>query len=134
MPVTVRNLSRTNVVLSSPDKGTTSIDWLPAGDPSGEDVQLVPDSVIQSNTQFLKSVGLGILAIETDDEALKASIAKQAQRYQRNQESAKTEVEAVLDRTSASGVIVITEDQIDRHIEALSKSQSSDLSTIGEPS
>lgn len=133
MPVTVRNLSRTNVVLSTPDKGP-SVEWKPAGDRDGEDIQQVPDSVIAENVGFLKSVGLGILAVESDDASFVEAIAKQAARYKRSQSADLTEVEQVLDHASGLGVIRITEDQLDRHIEALTKSQPSDLSTIGEPS
>lgn len=131
MPVTVRNLSRTNVVLSTPDKGP-SVEWKPAGDRDGEDIQQVPESILESNVNFLKAVGLGILSVEDDDSALRETIQRQAARYKRSQNEQVSEFESVLDTASANGVVRITEDQLDAHIEALSKSQPSDLSTIGD--
>lgn len=130
MPVTVRNLHHTVVVHSTPDK-SLAVEWKPKGDPSGEDIQQVPDDFVQT-TAFLRAVGLGILQIETDDEAFKNAIAKQANRFQRAKAEEKTSLQAVLDTAAASGVIVITEEQIDAHIAALSKSQPSELSTLGE--
>ena len=78
MPVlTVRNLHSTKVVLSHPDKNILSVEWQPAGDPNGEDVQQVGD-VFAQNTYFLRSVGLGILEILPEDEAAEAIIASAA--------------------------------------------------------
>lgn len=133
MPLTVRNLSSTHVVLSHLAKDVPSVEWKPKGDRDGEDIQQVPDSITESSVSFLKAVGLGILQVETDNQALLSSIEQQAQRYRRSQDAAQTELQSVLDTSAASGVIRITEDQIDRHIDALTKAQPSDLSTIGEP-
>jgi hypothetical protein len=131
MPVTVRNLSRTNVVLSTPDKGP-SVEWKPAGDRDGDDIQQVPDSMMESNVHFLKAVGLGILQVETSDEALLAAIEQQAARYRRARAADENAFESVLDTAAAHGVVRITEEQLDAHIEAMSKSQPSDLSSIGD--
>lgn len=131
MPVTVRNLSRTNVVLSTPDKGP-SVEWKPAGDRDGDDIQQVPDAMMESNVNFLKAVGLGILQVETSDAALLAAIEQQAARYKRSQQASMSEFESVLDTAAQNGVVRITEEQLDAHIDAMSKSQPSDLSSIGD--
>lgn len=131
MPVTVRNNQNTIVVFSHPTDKSLAVEWKAKGDPLGEDIQQVPDSMVES-TPFLRAVGLGILSVDTDSQALADAIARQSARYRGQQQAEQSELDGILDTASQSGVIRITENQLDAHIERLSKSQPSDLSTIGE--
>jgi hypothetical protein len=131
MPVTVRNQSNTVVVLSSRDMKGDSIEWGRAGDQNGEDVQQVPEDFLQK-APFLRSVALGILAIEADDEALKEAIAKQAARY-RGAQTSQDAIADLVESGTAGKEIRISEADIDAHIAALSKSQDSTLSDIQGP-
>jgi hypothetical protein len=61
MPVAVRNTEGGPTVFSIPENNV-QIEWQGAGDPSGGDVQYVPDDLL-TNVQFSKIVRRGILTV-----------------------------------------------------------------------
>lgn len=129
MPLTVRNMEKTNVVFSARDKNGDSVEWKPFGDPDGGDVQQVPESLAQG-VNFMRAVGLGILRVEDGDEVLREAIEKQAARYKRDSSASRSRIDDLIIENASSNQIVISEDEINSHIEALSKSQPSDLSSL----
>ena len=131
MPVTIRNTRKDTSVIFSVRDGD-SVEWKPAGDPSAEDIQQVPDEFCKT-THFLRAVGLGILVVESDDQALKDAIEIQSARYHATGKANADAIADMVDKGAMGRSIVISEADIDRHIAALSKSQRSDLSEISGP-
>jgi len=107
MPTLVRNTEKGPTVFSDISKNI-AIEWQGAGDPNGEDVQHVPDEVIE-NVNFLKSLRRGIFVVEEASDAMKAHLAKQVDAYRSRRDSADEAGQEVLDRRSertvASAVI-----------------------------
>lgn len=95
MPMLVRNAAPNATVFA---KTGVSILWGASGDPSGSDLQRVPDA-LKDDVDFIQSVERGLLVIEdgSDPEVL-ASIAAQSQVFKAHQERAAQNVAATLDR------------------------------------
>lgn len=122
MPVAVRNLKRSHVVFSD-IPSNTAIEWKPAGDLDGEDIQSVPQLVLE-HPRFLRAVGIGIFELlDSESPELVASTRRLAERYRTNQRSEQDAITALLERSSTGREIVITEAQMDAHIASLSKGQ-----------
>jgi hypothetical protein len=71
MPVTmVRNTQPGPTVISSDPKGTHFVEWAGSGDPSGGDIQPVPEEIVNT-PQFEKAKRRGIFVLVEDgsDEA-----------------------------------------------------------------
>jgi len=75
MPVAVRNLEDGPAVFSDLDNGI-QLEWQGKGDGAGEDVQYVPDALMQ-NIAFTKAMRNGIFALVTEDEAIEAVAQQQ---------------------------------------------------------
>lgn len=74
MPVTmVRNTQPGPTVISSDPKGTHFVEWAGAGDPSGGDIQPVPEEIVNT-PQFEKAKRRGIFVL-VEDGSLEASEA-----------------------------------------------------------
>ena len=131
MPVTIRNNKSDSKVVFSVRDGD-SVEWAPAGDPNAEDIQQVPDEFVKT-APFLRAVGLGILSVEDDDQALIDAINTQASRYKASGKANEDAIAAMVDAGTQGRSIVISEADLDRHIAALSRSQKSDLSNIEGP-
>ena len=130
MPVSVRNLVRTLTVFSDiPTK--TAVEWGPAGDPSGNDIQQVPDALLE-HPRFLKAVGIGIFEIiDMNDPVLADAIQRQAAAYARGQVIEKDQIQSLLESNNNGREIVISEDDMARHIASLSKGQGAQLDDTG---
>lgn len=131
MPVTVRNASDTVVVLSTLDKTQPHITWMPKRD-EVESIQQCPDALVDT-VPFHKAVALGILVV-AEDGALKEAIERQAERYRSGLKNVSDATERLIAEatTQRNGTVVISEEDIDRHINSLSKAQPSTLAL--EPS
>lgn len=125
MPVAVRNMTRNTVVFSNPSR-KDSIEWSPKDATDGGDIQRVPEALTEE-TNFLRAVAKGILKIEDDDAAVKASIEAQASVYaSQTAEDAKA-LESLLEGPANGRDIVISEDDMNEHIARLAKSQPSEV-------
>lgn len=121
MPVAVRNLKRTIAVFSHVSRQFDAIEWAPAGDPAGNDIQQLPEE-LATNPRFLRAVGIGIFEVlEGDDPALAESIMRQAQTYARGQAADEDATLAFLERTDTGREKVFTEADMAAHIDSLSK-------------
>lgn len=87
MPVTVRNKQPGPTVFN--EKSTdTMIEWAGAGDPKGNDVQQVPDALL-NNSAFSKCIRSGILEVLSD-----ASAGETDEMLQRSADAARAAREA----------------------------------------
>lgn len=115
MPALVRNTEKGPAVFSDISKNI-AIEWQGAGDPNGEDVQHVPDEVIE-NVNFLKSLHRGIFVVEQASEEMKAHLDKQVAAYRNRRDSADEAGHEALDRrterTVATAVISETGKVVD---------------------
>jgi hypothetical protein len=109
MPVLVRNTEEGPTVFSDPTNNI-AIEWQGKGDPNGEDVQHVPDTLID-NTSFLKALQRGVFEVVEADDEMKERLARQVEAYQRRRATTQEKGEAALDRQTERSIAtaVITE-------------------------
>lgn len=125
MPVAVRNLKGTVTTFNDPPT-KTALQWQPMGDREGQDIQVIPDAVLE-HPSFLRAVGLGILEVVEDDEAIKSSVAAQAKRYVNSQREEVDALSALIDRSTNGRDIIISESEMNEHITRMSKGKESNL-------
>lgn len=76
MPVLVRNAQRGPTVFS--DESTKqAFEWGGAGDPTGNDVQQVPESLLE-NVAFLRAINRGVLVVEQAPPHIQESLSQHA--------------------------------------------------------
>lgn len=109
--VVARNLMDGVTVLASDVKGSHSVEWGAQGDPNGDDIQFIPNEVLES-VAFRRAVSRGIVAIvedESDPDVVQA-LSRQVDAFKRRQEGAKEDValtiEKPTDRDSVSAFCV----------------------------
>lgn len=125
MPVAVRNLKNTVTTFNDPST-KVNLEWGPTANSLGTDVQVIPDAVLD-HPSFLRAVGLGIFEVVEDDDAIKDSVAKQAARYVTNQRSEEDSLTALIDRSQQGRDIVISEADMNEHIQRMSKGKETNL-------
>lgn len=104
-PVLVRNTEGGPTVLS--DLRTKEyVEWQGAGDPTGADVQAVPEEFLQ-NVNFLRAVQRGILVIENaeDNPEITQAIERQNAAWARRREEAKKSAEDSIDQQANNDLI-----------------------------
>lgn len=119
----VRNLSKTNVILSGDTKGS-SVEWGYAGIPDGSDIQEVPIHVWASS-HMRRAKARGILAEDTM-ESMDQAFDQQRAHIAREQAERSQEVNAALRAGTGGADIVISEDALTEHMARVAKSQPSD--------
>lgn len=101
MPVTVvaRNLQDSITVLASDIKGTHSVEWAAAGDPSGDDIQYIPEEVHES-VAFKRALARGVVELMPDasDPAVVEALDKQVAAFKRRQQGAREAAAKAIDR------------------------------------
>ena len=102
MPVVVRNTKTGPSVFSIPEE-KVEIVWGGAGDPTGEDVQEVPDAVA-SKTAFRKAVQRGIFVVVTQEEA-DASFDAQAEAARTKDADAATRAKTSIDMAANNDLL-----------------------------
>ena len=133
--VAVRNVSSTNVVFSIPGNKDGTIEWGYAGIPDGSDLQEVP-LTIWGSTRIRKAVSNGILA-EDSPEAMEAAFERQREARGLKAAAKQAEVDEAVKAGTPVGQIVISAEDMERHIEATAKRQGSavlDQVSAGIPS
>lgn len=105
MPVLVRN-SENGPTVFTDSSTNTQVEWQGAGDPSGEDVQQVPDVLVE-NVAFLKAVQRGIFVIEEASDATRESLAKQTASWQRRTDEAKAASVEAIDPSTNEDLITL---------------------------
>jgi hypothetical protein len=101
MPVTVvaRNLMDGVTVLSSDIKGTTAVEFGAKDDPNGDDIQYIPEEVLNTPA-FKRALARGVLGLIEDqsDPEVTDALAKQVAAFQRRQRGAEDQVQETIDR------------------------------------
>lgn len=121
--VAVRNLSKTNVIISGETKGA-SIEWGYAGIPDGSDLQEVPRHLWNS-AHMRRAKAKGLLA-EDSMESMDAAFNQQRAHLAQQAAERQAEVNAALKAGANGAAIVITEDALTEHMDRVAKSQPSD--------
>lgn len=115
MPVLVRNREDGPAVFSDP-ANNIAVEWQGAGDPSGEDVQHVPD-VLLEYPNFIKALNRGIFEVVEASPEVQERLDRQVAAYQSRRASSERAGEAAIDRESertvASAVITETGKVVD---------------------
>lgn len=101
MPVTVvaRNLMDGVTVLASDIKGTHTVEWAAKNDPKGNDIQYIPEPVMES-VAFKRALARGVVELlesDTDPEVAEA-LVKQVAAFKQRQAGAQEEVREIIDR------------------------------------
>lgn len=104
MPVTIvaRNRMDSITVLASDIKGTHSVEWAAAGDPSGDDIQYIPEPVMES-VAFKKALARGVVELIEDasDPEVVEALDKQVAAFKRRQAGAQEDVQATIERPTS---------------------------------
>lgn len=104
--IIARNTKANVVVLSSDAKGTEFVEWQPAGDPNGGDIQVVPDAVAHSPA-FTKLISRGIIEIEEADEEFKAAVERQNAAFERRLSGASAKAAEVMDPEAKNDMLSV---------------------------
>ncbi len=105
MPVLVRNTEAGPTVFT--DANThTQVEWQGANDPSGEDIQQVPDSLIE-NVAFLRAVNRGILVVEEATPAVREALERQVSSWKARQKTAEEAGAAVIDEQADNDLVTM---------------------------
>lgn len=101
MPVTVvaRNLMDGVTVLSSDIKGSTAVEFGAKDDPNGDDIQYIPEEVLNTPA-FKRALARGVLGLIEDqsDPEVTEALAKQVAAFQRRQRGAEDQIQDTIDR------------------------------------
>lgn len=104
MPVLVRNLMAGPTTLSDLDK--IMLKWEGRGDPAGNDVQPVPDAVLET-VEFANAVRNQYLEVVDPSEDTKAILARQVQALTAARQASAQAVEATIDRVANRDYITV---------------------------
>lgn len=105
--VMARNLRPGPTVISSDPRGSQYVEWQGADDPSGGDVQLVPEEIVNS-VPFVRAIQRGILTIENaeDNPELLDRIELQNKAFRDRVADARQEAAVAIDRTENRDLVV----------------------------
>lgn len=100
--IVARNLMDSVTVLASDVKGTHSVEWAANGDPSGDDIQYIPEAVLES-VAFKRALARSVVELmpdESDPEVVEA-LSRQVDAFRRRQAGAQEDVRATIERPVA---------------------------------
>jgi len=103
--VWVRNTQRGPTVFTD-SMSKVQIEWAGADDPSGNDVQQVPASVV-NHVQFMRHVQKGIFAVEGASPEIEAILARQTGAFRARQAEADAAIKATIVEETHNDIIVI---------------------------
>lgn len=98
MPVLVQNLEPGPTVFTDLPKNLI-IEWQGAGDKFGDDVQQVPDDIVD-NMNFAKAVRSGIFEIVQASDEVQAKLQRQGLNYHQGQQALRDAATGLMDETS----------------------------------
>lgn len=104
--IVARNLMDGVTVLASDVKGTHSVEWAAYKDPTGDDIQFIPEEVMGS-VAFKKALARGVIELldeESDPEVVEA-LSKQVDSFKRRQDGAKETATATIDRPTTRDTV-----------------------------
>lgn len=100
--IVARNLMDSVTVLASDVKGTHSVEWAALGDPKGDDIQYIPEAVLES-VAFKRALARGVVELmpdESDPEVVEA-LSRQVDAFKRRQAGAQEDVKATIERPTS---------------------------------
>jgi hypothetical protein len=103
-PTMVRNTAAGPTVFSD---GTNNIEWAPAGDPAGGDIQPVPASVLE-NVQFHRTMARRILVVEEADDVVASALAAHRQDWETRLAAQRTASTASIDQAPQNDSVIKT--------------------------
>jgi hypothetical protein len=83
------------------------IEWAGAGDPSGNDLQQVPGTVV-NHVQFMRHLQKGIFAVEGATPEVEAIIARQTGAYRQRRADADAAIRATIVEETHNDIIVVS--------------------------
>jgi hypothetical protein len=95
-------------VLSADARGTVSVEFGANGDRNGDDIQFIPEEVLNSPA-FKRNLARGVIRViedESDPEVVSA-LAKQVEAFQRRQRGAQEEIQATIDKAEDNDVVAL---------------------------
>lgn len=105
--VIARNLQPGIVTMSSDPHGTHVVEWAAAGDPSGGDIQLVPEELAKT-VPFVRAVQKHIIALDNDETPeFLAALAKQVSAFENRQKNTDKDIKATIERTDNKDLVVL---------------------------
>lgn len=106
--VVARNTEPRVVVLSSDPKGSEYVEWAGANDPTGNDIQIVPESVAQS-VAFIKLINRGVIIIENPDDNpdLNAAIERQNAAFRARVNNESQAIAATIETPQNNDMVVL---------------------------
>lgn len=107
MPVTmVQNNQPGPTILAGDSKGSDYIEWAGSGDPSGGDIQPVPDHIVNS-VAFNKAIRRGVLTtVNEDDERVQHALDAQSQSWDARTTMADQKALLTIENTQNNDMIV----------------------------
>jgi hypothetical protein len=102
----VRNLQAGPTVFS--DKTSdTAIEWAGRGDPSGDDIQQVPEALLKDNISFLRSIRRGVLEIVEPDEETRALLDRQVDSWKAREAAGDQAAKEAIDPAANNDIITV---------------------------
>jgi hypothetical protein len=104
--IVARNLMDGVTVLASDVKGTHSVEWAASGDPSGDDIQYIPEAVLES-VAFKRALARGVVELmdeESDPEVVEA-LSRQVDAFRRRQDGAKENIQATIEKPTSRDTV-----------------------------
>lgn len=102
----VRNLQPGPTVFA--DKASdTSIEWAGRDDPSGDDLQQVPEALLKDNIQFLRAVQRGVFEVVDPSEDTKALLDRQVNAWKERQSADTAQAQASIDPAANNDIISV---------------------------
>lgn len=105
MPVAVRNMTLGPAVFFD-QQTNLALEWKGKGDPSGEDIQLVPDETFKNSAEFRKAMNRGVFA-PVDDSLGDAAMEAQRVAHQANQDEQAAKAIAMVDEHRQQSVLAV---------------------------
>lgn len=108
-PVYVQNNQDGPTVMSSDPKGTIQVEWAGKGDPTGNDIQPVPEEML-SLPQFTRAITRGVLSLleDSSDPVAVEAIKKQTESWKARQSNAAAAATAPIETTPSNDFIQVT--------------------------
>lgn len=108
-PVYVQNNMAGPTVLASDPKGTTVVEWAGKGDPTGNDIQPIPEEMLAlpAFTRALSRKVLTLLEDASDPEAV-AALKKQTESWQARTQQAAAAAISSIDQASNNDIIQVS--------------------------
>jgi hypothetical protein len=108
-PVYVQNNQDGPTVLASDPKGTIVVEWAGKGDPTGNDIQPIPEEML-SLPSFTRALSRGVLTLLKDesDPVAVAALEKQTASWQARTQQAAANAVSAIDQASNNDIIQVS--------------------------